>query len=708
MTEQNQTFPNGEPNSEIKLASQIIEKTSQNLYLTGKAGTGKTTFLKWLKESSTKRMIILAPTGIAAINAGGMTIHSFFHFPLSPFIPHHGFPDSKRNISRFNKDKIQIIKTLDLLVIDEVSMVRADILDAIDATLRRFRDHSRPFGGVQLLLIGDLQQLSPVVKQNEWQLLKDHYSTPYFFSSIALQEAGYLTVELKKVYRQSDEVFLNLLGKIRRGEATSEVIAELNRRYIPDFKPSPDKGYIRLTTHNHLAEEINRRELELLPGEAISYSAQVDGDFPEMLFPTSSSLTLKKDAQVMFLRNDNDKGYYNGMTGKIVALSEKSVTVRPIGKDHNIEVETTVWETSKYTLDEESGEIKEDVVGFFRQLPLKPAWAITIHKSQGLTFDNAIIDASLSFAHGQTYVALSRCRSLEGMVLEKPLSVASVIIDPVVESFYHKHSCDIPDEDRLNHLKNEYLFECLDSLFSFIQLRKDFDQLHRIASEYLHRDYPILLQKFGHVEKQLKEFERISESFSRQYRSLNVATPMFAERISKGCTYFAEHIAPFTAVVDETPKQTDNKTVTSRLDTILSTLKEALFIKQSLLKAFKDYPFTANNFLKAKSKAVIEYQKTLQTKKTGRERKNRQTAMSADIVNPALYEALQNWRRLEMAERNVPAFVIAPNRALIWIAANMPRTIKHLAETPGIGKKKIQEYGQILLSIVEDYITPEI
>ena len=413
-----------EQNSELALAWQFIENTGTHLFLTGKAGTGKTTFLRRLKQESPKRMVVLTPTGIAAINAGGVTIHSFFQIPFAPYVPESSFSTNATYRFRFGKEKINIIRSMDLLVIDEISMVRADLLDAVDEMLRRYRDHHKPFGGVQLLMIGDLQQLAPVVKEEEWQMLKKYYDTPYFFSSLALKQTEYCTIELKTVYRQNDGVFLDLLNRIRENHCDSQVLEALNRRCLPDFQPRKEEGYIRLVTHNYQAQRINNYELEQLPGRSYAFRATIDGKFPEYSYPTDEVLELKKGAQVMFVKNDSsgEHRYYNGMIGEVTAVSASSIEVRAKDSGEDFLLQEEEWANAKYVLDEESKEIVEDIEGTFRQFPLKLAWAITIHKSQGLTFERAIIDASSSFAHGQTYVALSRCKTLEGLVLSAPLS----------------------------------------------------------------------------------------------------------------------------------------------------------------------------------------------------------------------------------------------------------------------------------------------
>ena len=374
-----------ENNTELEIARQLVEKTGCNVFLTGKAGTGKTTFLRELRERSAKRMIVLAPTGIAAINAGGVTIHSFFQLPLSPYIPGATFSGREQKRYQFGKVKRNIIKTLDLLVIDEISMVRADLLDAVDAVMRRYRVHHQPFGGVQLLLIGDLHQLAPVVKDDEWEMMKQYYDTPYFFSSRALMSAQYQSIELKHVYRQQDSTFLELLNKIRENRADDVTLEALNRRFIAGFTPPRGSDYIRLTTHNYQAQRINDRELELLPGKAFSYRAEVEGTFPESSYPADEALTLKEGAQVMFIKNDTDKRYYNGMIGEVAYTGRDSIKVKSKDTGETIELEPAEWANAKYTLNSKTKEIEETVEGVFRQYPLRLAWAITIHKSQGLT-----------------------------------------------------------------------------------------------------------------------------------------------------------------------------------------------------------------------------------------------------------------------------------------------------------------------------------
>ena len=423
-------------NNELSYAWDFVEHTGRSIFLTGKAGTGKTTFLKTVVERSSKRSIVVAPTGVAAINAGGMTIHSFFQLPFSPFVP------GAKIESRFDfgKEKRKIISSLDLLIIDEISMVRSDLLDAIDSVLRRFRNRYKPFGGVQLLMIGDLQQLTPVVTPEDERMLKPYYDTPYFFGSKALAQIDYVTIQLEKVYRQQDDIFLNLLNHIREGQTSTEDLTLLNSRFKPVFLPKPEEGYIRLTTHNQLANNYNESELQKLPGRSYTYRAKIDGTFPEYSYPTAETLTLKVGAQVMFVKNDpsGQHRYYNGRIGHVTLAEDNRLEVYCPGDANAIEVEPLEWENARYTLNDETREIETEVLGKFSQLPLRLAWAITIHKSQGLTFERAIIDASLSFAPGQVYVALSRCKTLEGMVLASKIPPQAIINDERVDDYISK------------------------------------------------------------------------------------------------------------------------------------------------------------------------------------------------------------------------------------------------------------------------------
>ncbi len=442
-------------NPELKLAFDFVQYTNRNIFLTGKAGTGKTTFLHKLKETSHKRMVVVAPTGVAAINAGGVTIHSFFQMPFGPILPGRLESSEKSIIQKFNKKKINIIRSLDLLVIDEISMVRADLLDGIDTVLRRYKNKTLPFGGVQMLMIGDLQQLAPIAKDNEWNLLKEHYDTIFFFSSKAYTQSNAISIELKLIYRQQDNNFIKILNEIRDDKLSVESFQELNKRYIPGFSPEKEDGYITLTTHNASANRINDEQLKKIKTKIHTFEAEVNGHFPEYSFPTDQHLKLKVGAQVMFIKNDisPEKLYFNGKIGTIVNIEDHLIYVKSKDEDNQIEVGQVMWDNVKYTINETSKEIEEEVAGSFIQYPLRLAWAITIHKSQGLTFEKAVIDAQAAFAHGQTYVALSRCKTLEGLILSSQISSNGIICDSTVGNFNREVEENQPDEKTLNTLK---------------------------------------------------------------------------------------------------------------------------------------------------------------------------------------------------------------------------------------------------------------
>lgn len=426
-------------NFEVELARFIVEKTRRSLFLTGKAGTGKTTFLRDITRHTKKKHIVLAPTGVAAVNAGAMTIHSFFQFGLGAYVPGVVAPQTGYLI---RKAKLDLIRNLDLIIIDEIFMVRADLLDHIDAELRRIRRSYLPFGGVQLLMIGDLQQLPPIAHGEEEMILRQHYKSLYFFDCKALQNLEYSCIELKNVYRQNDSHFVDILNRARIGRLTPEDIDELNARYQPRFMPRPEDNYIRLVTHNRMVQNVNEGEMTKLDGDEYAFDAKVTGTFPPESFPTAERLVLKKGAQVMFIKNDPDKRFINGTLGEVCYLWKDKIKVRIADTGVTIDVEPMEWENIRYQLEETDKTVKSTTIGKFRQYPVRPAWAITIHKSQGLTFDRAIIDARAAFSPGQAYVALSRCRSLEGIVLSSPLRASAFMTDTTIDDFLQSRLAD--------------------------------------------------------------------------------------------------------------------------------------------------------------------------------------------------------------------------------------------------------------------------
>jgi len=600
-----------EGNIELKTAWEFVEKTGKSVFLTGKAGTGKTTFLKRVVEESKKRVVVVAPTGIAAINAGGVTIHSFFQLPLHPFIP--GMKIESK--FAFSKEKRSIIKTLDILIIDEISMVRCDLLEAIDSVLRRFRNRSKPFGGVQLLMIGDLQQLSPVITEEEFQLLAPYYTSPYFFGSRALAAVDYVTIELKEVYRQQDQKFISILNAVRSGRPSADVIRALNSRYDPHFVPSSDEGYIRLTTHNNIADSYNERQLSLIDEPTHSFDAEISGNFPEYSYPTEARLDLKVGAQVMFVKNDpsSEKRYYNGKIGVVTDFFEEYILVQCPGDDEKIAVEPLEWENSRYVINEQTQEMETEVQGVFRQYPLRLAWAITIHKSQGLTFDKAIIDAASSFASGQVYVALSRCRTLEGMVLATPLRSDAVITDLNVGDYIRGQEAAAERSlARLSSIKEEYYKDLLGELFDFKELASLQKRMLGVCKDFPSGTVVGLAQKHNDILNDLNEkvvpVGAKWQLLIRQKSFEEVASPDFCTRVKNGCGYFLEHIdAAYGEFLEKTKDiKAENKELLKRYNNIWNDLDFELQSIRLLLKSMSSVPFSTDSYLRERQLAVYE------------------------------------------------------------------------------------------------------
>lgn len=616
-----------EGNKELKTAWEFVEKTGKSVFLTGKAGTGKTTFLKRVVEESRKRVVVVAPTGIAAINAGGVTIHSFFQLPLHPFIPGAKL-ESK---FAFSKEKRSIIKTMDVLVIDEVSMVRSDLLDAVDSVLRRFRNRFKPFGGVQLLMIGDLQQLTPVMTDEDFQLLAPYYPTPYFFGSRALSQIDYVTIELKQVYRQQDEEFISILNSVRGGRPSHDVIKALNNRYDPRFTPSADEGYIRLTTHNHIANSYNEQQLDLIDEPVHCFDAVIDGNFPEYAYPTEARLELKAGAQVMFVKNDpsSERRYFNGKIGVVTDFYEEYILVQCPGEDEKIAVEPLEWENCRYVINEQTQEMETEVQGIFKQYPLRLAWAITIHKSQGLTFDRAIIDAAASFASGQVYVALSRCRTLEGMVLATPLRQDAVMTDLRVEDYIDgQEEAAQRSVARLESIKEDYYKELLGELFDFKELASLQKRMLGISMEFPAGSVVGLAQKHNDILNSLNDkVVPVGTKWQRlimQKSYEDVSSPEFSARVRNGCSYFLSELEDMYGEFLANTKdiKAENKELVKRYGNIWNDLDMELSSIILLLKAMSVVPFSTEAYLRERQIAVYEASgfvpKELKTPKTAR------------------------------------------------------------------------------------------
>lgn len=610
-------------NTQLNRAWEIVEKTGANLFLTGRAGTGKTTFLRKLREHSAKRMVVVAPTGVAAINASGSTMHSFFQLPFSVYIPGKGFAGKDKRYLNVSRQKKRLIMSLSLLVIDEISMVKPDTLDAVDSILRRLRGSSAPFGGLQLLLIGDLRQLPPVVRDTEWEFVKDHYASPYFFESHALKRAGFHTIELSTVYRQSDSAFIDILNSIRDGKASAETLRSLNSRYRPGFYPADDEGYIRLTTHNRLAASYNSTRLGALQGPERAFEATVKGKFPESSFPAEQTLRLKEGAQVMFVKNDVGavRRYYNGLIGRVVSIGDDKIRVIPAGGGEAIDVERAEWEVTQYLLDEDTGKIVQEPTGTFTQFPLQLAWAVTIHKSQGLTFDKAIIDAAHSFAPGQTYVALSRCRSLEGLVLGEPLPASAVITDAGVNEFIDYYTSHAPDAEAVRQLKMSYSVALLGELFGFVPLRNSYGDFYRAAMEFLVPCHPEAKEELEATKRKIDhDLAEVATRFLAGYspeeagRQLMEPESPLRSRIEKGCEYFLDIMAAVEDSLRELPKEIGNSSYAQRLETAFHSLLDHLEMKRMLLTAMGNIPFGVESYLDAKAEATLKLDRAAETR----------------------------------------------------------------------------------------------
>ena len=743
-----------EKDSRFLLAERYIQETGISVFLTGKAGTGKTTFLKHIVAGCSKRLAVVAPTGVAAVNAGGVTIHSFFQLPLCPYLPdvkelvtEYQMPEKNRSL---RKDRVKILRTLELLIIDEISMVRADILDAIDATLKRYRKNDRPFGGVQLLMIGDVQQLPPVVTESEKPFMDQVYPSPFFFNSRAFRKLGYIVIELNKIHRQRDAEFTSMLNDIRTGNPSDQTLERLNRRLDPGFDPPSGEYWIRLTTHNHQSDAINREKMDALKGKSMIFKAEIDGNYPESAYPTETELRLKKGAQVMFTRNDTSGNsmYFNGKIGTVTSLDPEIIVTDENGNE--IIVNQEKWDNIRYEIDKETQEIRAVNDGSFTQYPLRAAWAITIHKSQGLTFDRVIIDAGRAFSFGQVYVALSRCRSLEGIVLTTPITRRCTFRNTEVAIFENGYTPENQAVESLDNYRESYLVDKICSTFSLGRIASLSLKLEKLWKGSLGSVYPKISARFtALVTGQDEDFSgveaiasvgtrfqsQIREIFADQSRCTEDRDAFVSERISKACAYFtvqlgyyAKSIAPTCLV------EIENKETQKVFKNIAEELLKELIFRLSLYRATMADGFSVKLFSRVATECELEKTGTLKscvrriisasraaadkdggnagTDKANDKKEVPESGMDADTsdidteydeATEKLLKVLKAWRKMKYEELHLPAFMIMHQKVLVQIAEEKPSTKEELMQISGFGKRKWDKYGQEILDIIEEY-----
>lgn len=705
----NTNHPNN-PESIFDIAAKLVMEGSKNIFLTGKAGTGKTTFLKFIKENCSKNLAIVAPTGVAAINAGGVTIHSFFQIPFSPFIPEAGnFSPTSENINSYlsrlkiRGEKRRLIRELELLIIDEVSMVRCDILDAIDTVLRFIRRRpDESFGGVQLLLIGDMFQLPPVVKENEWSILNRWYNSPYFFECLALKKSNLLSIEFDKIYRQSDIEFIELLNRVRNNNLDNNCLELFQKLYKPLFNPKKKDGYIILTTHNDKARKINERELNEINKKEFIYKAEIENNFPENAYPADVSLVLKVGAQVMFIKNDSaerGKRYFNGKIGTVTSLESDKILVK-CEEENPIEVKIEKWENITYTLNNSSREIEEEVLGSFSQFPLRLAWAITIHKSQGLTFEKAIIDAGNAFAPGQVYVALSRCTSMEGIVLLSKIPISGLKNDPSIVQFCAnttQRNILIEESEiarqifiRKNWISTFHFsksFAVVSELNEYIQKNAiSFDAETILWAESIY-------SKIGELEKTAEKFRSwLHQNFelSDNLKEIKV----LQERTKKAVPYFLNAIEGSIELIQGTTAQTDSYLHAKEFNENVKELFAQLSLQKHLIAA------CTNGF------EIEEWTKQKQQFKLPGFNVNAHSLSSNQKItgdHPELQQQLRQIRNALCEEYDLPVFRVAKNKSIAEMAEKLPQNAAQLTKITGFGKIKVQQFGRQFIDCIKLY-----
>ncbi|CAN5823436.1 helix-turn-helix domain-containing protein [soil metagenome] len=700
-------------NQPFQLASDFINYTNTSVFLTGKAGTGKTTFLKYCKENTSKNTAVVAPTGVAAMNAGGTTIHSFFQLPFTPFCPVHNTRGNYEHINdkqslvgrlRLNNERKDVLKNLELLIIDEISMVRCDILDAIDTILRSVRNqYTRPFGGVQLLLIGDMYQLSPVTKDEEWSLLSAWYNSPYFFNSHVIESQPPVYIELDKIYRQNDPEFVNVLNQVRNNEVDETGYNLLHSRYKPDYHPLRDENYITLTTHNNKADAINVAALEELKNKEVNFKALIEGEFSERSFPADEQLKLKVGAQVMFIKNDLEKPrrYFNGKIGIVEKIDDDKISILCKGDTNSIEVKKEKWRNIRYVTDKITNQVDEEEIGSFTQFPLRLAWAITIHKSQGLTFEKAVIDAGSAFAPGQVYVALSRCTTLEGIILHSRINQQSLHSDSRIISFAKQQATSTAQVDLLIEAKRQFQKDILLSLFTFTDEWKMIESMSLFITENQDAFNKEALSHIDQIFEILRLVETTGTKFLPQLTGLIDQNDLpennkdLQLRLHEASIYFSDKLDNVKTAMEQSIVVTEKKTVATDYNKLQLTFYNELCFHLYLLDGCKT-AFSIDKYIQHKRSyhaPVLKINayagKTSYTNYEG--------------ANPELYHSLKNKRDEICNEKNIPLYLVANSNTLKEMTLYLPQNLTELNQVSGFGPTKSKQYGAYFLSIIRAY-----
>lgn len=698
-------------NTIFNIAVDLVNQSSRSIFLTGKAGTGKTTFLKYIRQNCSKQMAVVAPTGVAAINAVGVTIHSFFQLPFSPFIPESkGFGNndaitdrhSLLSRLRLTGEKKKVIQELELLIIDEISMVRCDTLDAIDTVLRHIRQRRfERFGGVQVLFIGDMFQLPPVVPDQEWQILSEYYNSPYFFDSKVILEEPPVYIEFTKIYRQSEEQFIRLLNQVRNNDMDEEGIKILDSRFIPDFRRSKDDGYIILTTHNRKADATNIEELQKINGKIQLFTAEIKGEFPEKSYPVEIQLTLKVGAQVMFIKNDTaDRGkrYFNGKIGAITKIETDKIFVRCKDEPDEIEVTKETWDNIRYSVNKGTRQLEEETLGSFIQFPLRLAWAITIHKSQGLTFEKAIIDAGDAFAPGQVYVALSRCTSLSGMILQSKIRSSSLHSDSRIVAFSNSRSSSAELQNELATARKNYQLTVLISVYEFGLAVEHCKTLISYVGEH-HSSFNN--ETTGWLFSLLENINGIKDvglKFQSQLKTLiiqePVESPLVQDRITASAVFFKTRLDDAISYLQKSPAITDSRLHAKEYNDSLREIFAQLYVKRYLILGLES-GFLLDAYQQRKRGFILP---TFSVNAYATA-----SQLPIETPHPILHLQLRRLRDSICSKADLPIYIVAASSTLHEMARYLPQSVTELRKISGFGDAKVEKYGREFLDLIINY-----